>query len=166
MELTRFFFQFTESMADHGESAQLVLNLSNQKPTHPKKKFTDNLIPTKVGAPGRPGKDSVEGDPVWITDGCYGAPQFVDFSLMNPNSLAYFDYEYGPFFYGLGYLRVDQKTGKFDFVWNPEENPFKEIKAEKGTMILMHTTSHSAYDATSTESNGVKIDGFVYSNFM
>ena len=27
-------------------------------------------------------------------------------------------------------------------------------------------TSHSAYVATSTESNGVKIDGFLYPNFM
>ena len=27
-------------------------------------------------------------------------------------------------------------------------------------------TSHSAYDATLTESDGVKIDGFLYSNFM
>ena len=28
------------------------------------------------------------------------------------------------------------------------------------------TTSHSAYVATSTESDGVKIDGFLYTNFM
>ena len=27
-------------------------------------------------------------------------------------------------------------------------------------------TSHSAYDATSTKSNGVKIDGFLYPNLM
>ena len=27
-------------------------------------------------------------------------------------------------------------------------------------------TSHSAYVATSTESHGVKIDGFLYPNFM
>ena len=27
-------------------------------------------------------------------------------------------------------------------------------------------SSHSAYDATSTESNGVKINGFLYPNFM
>jgi hypothetical protein len=27
-------------------------------------------------------------------------------------------------------------------------------------------TSHSAYVATSIESNGVKIDGFLYPNFM
>ena len=27
-------------------------------------------------------------------------------------------------------------------------------------------TSHSAYDAMLTESNGVKIDGFLYPNFM
>ena len=29
-----------------------------------------------------------------------------------------------------------------------------------------YCTSHSAYDATQTESNGVKIDGFLYPNFM
>ena len=29
-----------------------------------------------------------------------------------------------------------------------------------------YRTSHPAYDATSTESNGVKIDGFLYPNFM
>ena len=28
-----------------------------------------------------------------------------------------------------------------------------------------HVTNHSAYDATSSESNEVKIDGFLYPNF-
>ena len=37
-----------------------------------------------------------------------------------------------------------------------------------GTVLVTHSkyTSHSAYVATSTKSDGVKIDGFLYPNFM
>ena len=37
---------------------------------------------------------------------------------------------------------------------------------KRNTPNFCYVTSHSAYDATSTESNGVKIDGFLYPNFM
>ena len=32
--------------------------------------------------------------------------------------------------------------------------------------MILTDTSHSAYDAMSTESNRVKIDGFLHPNFM
>ena len=37
---------------------------------------------------------------------------------------------------------------------------------EKIVIMNCEYTSHSAYVATSTESNGVKIDGFLYPNYM
>ena len=46
--------------------------------------------------------------------------------------------------------------------WNPLES-HKHIPLVRAVLLY---TSHSAYDATSTESNGVKIDGFLYPNFM
>ena len=39
------------------------------------------------------------------------------------------------------------------------------IDSEEAIWSLLYT-SHSAYVATSTELHGVKIDGFLYSNFM
>ena len=33
-------------------------------------------------------------------------------------------------------------------------------------VLVKDFTCHSSYDATSTESNGVEIDGFLYPNYM
>ena len=42
----------------------------------------------------------------------------------------------------------------------------KKILNSNGNNTKHQGTSHSAYVATSTESHGLKIDGFLYPNFM
>ena len=86
-------------------------------------KFMNRFDPSKIGHPSAPGENSVTGDPTWA-DAQYGISQFVDSD--SKKSLGYYDNDFGPCFYRRGFLKVCQKTGKHAFVWNPEDQPFKE----------------------------------------
>ena len=54
----------------------------------------------------------------------------------------------------------------FDFVSILPDDQLQEIMENPLLAKVWINTSHSAYVATETESNGAKIDGFFYPNFM
>ena len=79
----------------------------------------------------------------------------------------------GPFLRVLIWKFVQiRKICKKSIIWGVKYNEYNEPhesltnKNIIDVSIYSLTTSHSAYDATSIESNGVKIDGFLYPNFM
>ena len=66
--------------------------------------------------------------------------------------------------------RVAQDVQAWKLIWAQtfssnfyQDDHIKIIFFSKASFTL---TSHSAYYATSTKSNGVKIDGFLYTNLM
>ena len=102
-----------------------------QTATKSKRGFMKIFDLTKVGHPNRPGMNSNEGDPMWVTDGCYGVPQFFDPSIQK--SIAYWDWDCNkPHFYGEGFMFANWTTMKHKFEWNPEAEPFKEKPKPKG----------------------------------
>ena len=64
------------------------------------------------------------------------------------------------FFKVLSYKHKKKET--LTIVAKEEDRKRKDFKMGHNTQI----TSHSAYVATSTEWQGVKVDGFLYPNFM
>ena len=107
-----------------GQSDPKVAVKSSDKPA--RQGFMKIFDVTKIGHPQRPGENSIEGDPFWVSDGCYGVPQFYDPSISK--SIAYYDYDhFRPNFYGYGFLFVNPKTNKEKFEWDPEADPFIEV---------------------------------------
>ena len=62
----------------------------------------------------------------------------------------------------LKFVHISTRKKRLTIVAKEEDRKRKDFKMGHNTQI----TSHSAYVATSTESQGVKIDGFLYPNFM
>lgn len=81
--------------------------VSQNPPPKTKTPFMKIFDVSKIGHPSRPGENSVDGDPVWA-DAQYGISQFVD-PAIRKNSIGFYDNDFGPYFYGRGFLKVCQK---------------------------------------------------------